>query len=69
MNNTEQQILNLLEKTDRLRSVQISKTLKIGFHNVYPALQNLRRQGLIKATAESRYIFYQIAAAKQTNEK
>lgn len=44
----ESEVFNLLLKAGPLRAVQIHQTLKMGFHRLYPALHNLRKEGFIE---------------------
>ncbi|MBL1199152.1 MAG: hypothetical protein FWK04_08700 [Nostoc sp. GBBB01] len=48
MNKDESEVFNLLKKAGPLRAVQIYETLHMGFHRLYPALHNLRKQGFIQ---------------------
>ncbi|WP_334810161.1 hypothetical protein [Nostoc sp.] len=48
MNKDEAEIYDLLLRAGPLGAVQIHKTLHMGFHRLYPALHQLRKQDFIQ---------------------
>ncbi len=60
MNKDEYEVFNLLQKAGALRAVQIHQTLHMGFHRLYPALHQLKKDGYIQGTKESGQLFYEL---------